>query len=70
MKPFTTLALAVFVAVAGLHFLRILMGWEVLIGGVAIPMWASYLGLLLAGGLTFMLWRELRGERGERLRGS
>lgn len=58
MKPFTTLALAVFVVVAGLDFLRILMGWEVVIGGVMIPMWASYLGLLLAGGLAVMLRRE------------
>jgi hypothetical protein len=58
MKPFTTLAIAIFTLVACLHVLRILMGWDVTIGGAVIPMWASYLGLLLAGGLAMMLWRE------------
>ncbi len=60
MKPFTTLAIAVFTIVAFLHVLRILMGWEVTIQGAEVPMWASYLGLLIAGGLAFLLWRESR----------
>ncbi len=63
MKPFTTLAIAVFTIVAFLHVLRILMGWEVTIQGAEVPMWASYLGLLIAGGLAFLLWRESRQEK-------
>jgi len=58
MKPFTTLAIVIFTIVAMVHLLRILMGWEVLIQGTVVPMWASYLGLLIAGGLAFLLWRE------------
>ncbi len=58
MKPYTALAVAVFAIVAVVHLLRILMGWEVLIQGAAVPMSASYLGLIIAGGLAFLLWRE------------
>ena len=60
MKPFTSLAIAIFTIVAVVHLLRILLGWEVIIQGVMIPMWASYLGLIIAGGLAFLLWRESR----------
>jgi hypothetical protein len=58
MKPFTTIAVAIFTIVAVVHLLRILMGWEVVIQGTVMPMWASYLGLLITGGLAFLLWRE------------
>ena len=60
MKPFTTLAIVIFTIVAVVHLLRILMGWEVIIQGAVVPMWASHLGLLIAGGLAFLLWRESR----------
>jgi hypothetical protein len=60
MKPFTTLAIVVFAIVTFLHVLRILMEWEVVIQGVVVPMWLSYLGLIIAGGLAFMVWRESR----------
>jgi hypothetical protein len=60
MKPFTTLAIVVFAIVTFLHVLRILMEWEVVIQGVVVPIWLSYLGLIIAGGLAFMVWRESR----------
>jgi len=60
MKPFTTVAIAIFTIVAVVHLFRILLGWEVIIHGIVIPMWASYLGLVIAGGLAFLLWRESR----------
>ena len=60
MKPFTSLAIAIFTIVAVMHLLRILLGWEVTIQGTVIPMWASYLGLIIAGGLAFLLWHESR----------
>lgn len=65
MKSSTTIAAVVFALVAGLHLARIVLGWHVIIGesvvavgGTAIPMWASYLGVIIAGGLAVMLWRE------------
>jgi len=60
MKPFTTVAVVVFTLVAVVHLLRILLGWEVTIQGAVVPMWVSYLGLIIAGGLAFLLWRESR----------
>jgi|CXWL01.1.fsa_nt_gi hypothetical protein len=58
MKRFTVIAVAVFSIVACLHFLRLLMGWEVSIAGGLVPMWASYVGLLLTAGLAAMVWQE------------
>jgi hypothetical protein len=60
MKPFTTLAVVVFTIVAALHLLRTVLGWEVVIQGTVIPMWASNVGLIVAAGLAIMLWRESR----------
>lgn len=67
MKPFTTAAVVIFVLVAALHLARIALGWHVIIGdsvmavgGTSIPMWVSYLGVVVAGGLAVMLWRESR----------
>lgn len=58
MKPFTTIAVAIFSLVVLTHLCRIWQGWDIIIAGTVIPMWASYLGLVLAAGLSFMLWRE------------
>jgi hypothetical protein len=58
MKPFTTIAIVIFLLVAALHVLRLIFGWEVMINGLVMPMWASVVGLIVAGGLAVMLWRE------------
>ena len=60
MKPFTRLAVLVFALVALLQLLRVLLGWEVSIAGIAIPPWASVIAFLVATTLAVMLQRELR----------
>ena len=67
MKPFTTAAIVVFALVAALHLARILLGWHVIVGdtvlaagGTSIPMWVSYMGVVIAAMLAVMLWRESR----------
>jgi hypothetical protein len=60
MKPFATIAVAIFTLVALMHLCRMWYGWDVVIAGTAIPMWASYFGFALAGVLAFGLWRESR----------
>ncbi|GMQ89699.1 MAG: hypothetical protein BMS9Abin10_0704 [Gammaproteobacteria bacterium] len=42
------------------HVLRLLLGWEVLVGGVAIPMWVSVATLVGALILIGGLWWENR----------
>jgi hypothetical protein len=58
MKPFTLIAIVVLSLVSILHLIRLVLGWEVLIAGVTIPLWISGAGFILAGGLAAMLWRE------------
>ncbi len=60
MKPFTALAILVFTVVAALQLIRVVLGWEVLVDGFKVPLWASGLAFFVAGGLAIMLWREAR----------
>ena len=63
MKPFTTIAVAVFAVVGVAHLLRLVAGWEVTVAGSVIPVWWSAPGFLIAGGLALMVWREARLSR-------
>jgi hypothetical protein len=58
MKPFTSIAIVVFSLVAVLPLLRIALGWDVTVGGVLVPSWASLIACLVAATLAFKLWRE------------
>ena len=60
MKPFTTIAVAVFALVAVVHLFRLFAGWQVIVAGFVIPVWWSVFGLVVAGGLALMVWREAR----------
>ena len=60
MRRFTKIAIAVFSLVAVLHLLRLVFGWEVIVSGIIIPLWASVIGFLAAGVLAVLLWRETR----------
>jgi len=60
VKPFTTVAVALFALIAVAHLLRLFAGWEVIVGGFVVPVWVSWLGLIAAGGLAVMVWREAR----------
>jgi hypothetical protein len=58
VKPFTTIAVALLALIAIVHLLRLFAGWEVVVTGFAIPVWWSAIGLVIAGGLALMVWRE------------
>ena len=58
MKPFTTIAVAIFTLMAVVHLLRLAFGWEVVVTGYVIPVWWSAIGIVVAGGLALMVWRE------------
>jgi hypothetical protein len=52
-KTFSIVAGVVFAVVAVLHLLRIYMNWPVVIADWSVPMWVSWVGLVIAGGLAF-----------------
>jgi hypothetical protein len=60
MKPFSTIAALIFALVALLHLLRLVYGWQVVFNGWTVPMWLSWLGLIVAGALSALVWRESR----------
>jgi len=57
------LAAGVFALVATAHLVRLLLGWDVFVAGVSIPLWVSGVGVIVPGGLAVMLMRESRAGR-------
>ena len=52
-KTFVLLAGAIFEIVALAHLVRILMGWSIVIDNWTVPMWLSWVALVIAGGLSY-----------------
>jgi hypothetical protein len=60
MKPFIRAAVFVFSLVALLQLLRVALGWDVTVGAILTPSWASAIVCVVAATLAFMVWREGR----------
>lgn len=60
MKPFTSLTCLLLGLIALLQLTRVALGWEVVVNGMPIPLWASGLAAVVAGGLAALTWRESR----------
>jgi hypothetical protein len=60
MKPFTTAAAVLLGIVALAHVYRLIQPFEVTVDGQPVPQWVSVVGVILAGGISLMLWRESR----------
>jgi len=52
-KTFLKIAAAIFGVVAVVHLVRILAGWPIVIDGWTFPMWVSWIGLIVSGGLSY-----------------
>ena len=52
-KTFATIAAVIFALVALLHLVRLVMGWSIVIDSWTVPMWVSWVGLVVAGGLSY-----------------
>jgi hypothetical protein len=64
---YNTITAVLFLVVALLHLLRIIFGWPAQIGDVSVPMWASWLALVVAAALAYFGFRlnaRLGGVRG------
>ena len=60
-KLYYLVTMVVFGLVALLQLTRIVQDWSVIVGGDFIPMWASYVALLVSGVLAasaFRLWSK------------
>jgi hypothetical protein len=53
-KTFCLVAGVIFAVVALFHLVRIVMDWSVIIGNWSIPMWVSWVALIVAAGLSFL----------------
>lgn len=49
---YARIAAIIFLSVFVFHILRIIYGWDVQIGNLRIPLWMSWVGVLIAGFLS------------------
>jgi hypothetical protein len=59
-KTFDLVAGLFFLLIAVGHLLRVIYGWTVNIGGYTVPMWGSWLALVVIGYLAFVGLRATR----------
>jgi hypothetical protein len=59
-KPFTMIAVLIFAVMALLHAYRLVTHFQIILGSHTIPIWVSYVGVVVAGGLALMIYRENR----------
>lgn len=62
-KPFTWIAAGLFALIALAHVVRVITHFQVILGSHQIPEWVSYVGIVVAAFLSWMLCREARGAR-------
>jgi apolipoprotein N-acyltransferase len=60
-KPFTWIAAALFALVALAHIVRVFTHFDVVFGSHHVPMWVSYVAIVVTAFLSWMLCREARG---------
>jgi hypothetical protein len=60
MRGYLQISGALFGLIALGHLLRLLRHWPVDLAGYMVPLWVSWLGLLLAGGLSIWAVRLMR----------
>jgi len=59
-KPFTIIAIGLLSLIAVLQLLRFMLGWDVTVHRVSVPVWASGIAFVVAAGLAVMVWLEMR----------
>ena len=59
-KTFSLVAGMIFLVVALMHVLRLTLGWHAIIASRTVPMWVSWVALLIAGLLAYEGFRLSR----------
>ena len=57
MRAYVYITGVIFGVVTLAHALRLIMGWPIELAGLAIPVWMSWLGILVAGALCAWAFR-------------
>ncbi len=55
---YNTITAVLFLVIALLHLLRIIFGWPAQIGSLEIPLWASWLALVVTAALAYFGFRQ------------
>ena len=63
-RPFTWIAAAIFAVMAIVHIIRVFTGFQVVIGTHEMPLWLTYVAIVVTAFLSWMLCREARGTTG------
>ncbi|MBI2550499.1 hypothetical protein HYV83_04970 [Candidatus Woesearchaeota archaeon] len=56
-KTFSTVVGAIFSVIAVLHLLRAVLGWNAVIGSFAVPMWLSWMAIVVAAFLAYSAFK-------------
>ncbi len=59
-KTFSSVAGAIFAVIAVLHLLRAVMGWPASIGSFAVPMWLSWVAILVSAFLAYSAFKLVK----------
>jgi hypothetical protein len=59
-KFYLRFAASIFGLISILHVLRLLLAWQIVIGGYTFPMWLSWIGPFVAGFLSYEGFRLSR----------
>ena len=63
-RIYLMISAAIFAFIAVLHLIRLVNQWSVNIGVVAVPLWGSWLGLIIAAGLSIWAFRLITQSSG------
>lgn len=59
-KTFFQVTGIIFTVIAVLHLLRLVLGWEVLLGGLVVPVWVSFVGVAIAAYLAYSAYKFIK----------
>jgi hypothetical protein len=62
LRTFSVTAGAIFALIALVHLIRIYFGWSIVIDSWSVPMWVSWIGFVVAGGLAYLGLRATRRQ--------
>jgi hypothetical protein len=61
-RTFSLVTAMLFLLIALLHAVRLLRGWQITIEGAVVPLWVSWIGLVIT---AYLAWQGFRLARTE-----